>query len=70
MVDANQGSTVLESAKIWKRDVGVTSLALTKLDGLAKGGGVVGVSRELGIPVKIVGTGEGIEDLREFDAGR
>lgn len=46
VVDSNQGSMVLESAKVWKEEVGVTSLALTKLDGLAKGGGVVGVSRE------------------------
>ena len=69
VIDATQGTAALESARVWKKEVGVTSLVLTKLDGMARGGGVVGVTRELGIPVKMVGVGEGIDDLKEFDVG-
>ncbi|GMI47509.1 hypothetical protein TrCOL_g4776 [Triparma columacea] len=69
VIDATQGTAALESARVWKKEVGVTSLVLTKLDGMATGGGVVGVTRELGIPVKMVGVGEGIDDLKEFDVG-
>ena len=47
--------------------VGVTGVALTKLDGTAKGGVVVAVRSETGLPVKLVGLGEGIDDLRDFD---
>jgi fused signal recognition particle receptor len=47
--------------------VGVTGVALTKLDGTAKGGIVLAVREELGVPVKLIGTGEGIEDLQPFD---
>lgn len=58
VVDASQGSMVLESARIWSSTVGVSSLILTKLDGTARGGSVIAVSKELGIPVKLVGVGE------------
>ncbi|KAL3788083.1 hypothetical protein HJC23_008145 [Cyclotella cryptica] len=67
VIDAAQGRMALDSAKQWDKEVGLTGLILTKLDGSAKGGSVVAVSRELGLPVKLVGVGEGIEDLRDFE---
>jgi fused signal recognition particle receptor len=65
VIDAAQGRMALDSAKQWDKELGLTGLILTKLDGSAKGGSVVAVSRELGLPVKLVGTGEGLEDLRD-----
>lgn len=67
VIDAAQGRMALDSARQWHKEVGLTGLILTKLDGSARGGSVVAVSRELGIPVKLVGVGEGIDDLRDFD---
>lgn len=67
VIDAAQGRMALDSARQWHKEVGLTGLILTKLDGSARGGSVVAVSRELGIPVKLVGVGEGINDLRDFD---
>lgn len=67
VVDAAMGRAALDSAREWHREVGLTGLVLTKLDGSARGGSVVAVSRELGVPVKLVGVGEGLEDLRDFD---
>jgi len=67
VIDAAQGRMALDSATHWNREVGLTGLVLTKLDGSAKGGSVVAVSRELGLPVKLIGVGEGIHDLRDFD---
>ncbi|KAL3823155.1 hypothetical protein ACHAXA_010411, partial [Cyclostephanos tholiformis] len=67
VIDAAQGRIALDSAKQWDKELGLTGLILTKLDGSAKGGSVVAVSRELGLPVKLVGVGEGIEDLKDFD---
>lgn len=65
VIDAAQGRMALDSAKQWNKEVGLSGLILTKLDGSAKGGSVVAVSRELGLPVKLVGVGEGMEDLRD-----
>ena len=65
VIDAAQGRMALDSAKQWDKEVGLTGLILTKLDGSAKGGSVVAVSRELGLPVKLVGVGEGMEDLKD-----
>jgi len=67
VIDAAQGRMALDSAKLWNKEVGLSGLILTKLDGSAKGGSVVAVSRELGLPVKLVGVGEGIDDLRDFE---
>lgn len=67
VIDAAQGRMALDSAKQWDKELGLTGLILTKLDGSAKGGSVVAVSRELGLPVKLVGVGEGMEDLRDFE---
>jgi fused signal recognition particle receptor len=65
VIDAAQGRIALDSAKQWDKELGLTGLILTKLDGSAKGGSVVAVSRELGLPVKLVGVGEGMEDLKD-----
>eukprot|EP00984_Skeletonema_dohrnii_P016350 scaffold7243_cov87-Skeletonema_dohrnii-CCMP3373.AAC.1 len=67
VIDAAQGRMALDSAKQWDKEIGLSGLILTKLDGSAKGGSVVAVSRELGLPVKLVGVGEGIDDLRDFE---
>jgi fused signal recognition particle receptor len=67
VIDAAQGRMALDSARVWNQEIGLTGLVLTKLDGSAKGGSVVAVSRELGLPVKLIGVGEKIEDLRDFD---
>jgi len=67
VVDAAQGRSTLDSARVWNEEVGITGLILTKLDGSAKGGGVIAVSRELNLPVKLIGIGEGIDDLKDFD---
>jgi fused signal recognition particle receptor len=67
VIDAAQGRMALESAKTWHKEIGLSGLVLTKLDGSARGGSVVAVSRELGLPVKLIGVGEQIEDLRDFD---
>jgi len=67
VIDAAQGRMALDSAKVWDQEIGLTGLVLTKLDGSARGGSVVAVSRELGLPVKLIGVGEKIEDLRDFD---
>jgi len=67
VIDAAQGRMALDSAKVWNTEIGLTGLVLTKLDGSARGGSVVAVSRELGLPVKLIGVGEKIGDLRDFE---
>ncbi|MGB8327196.1 MAG: signal recognition particle-docking protein FtsY [Steroidobacteraceae bacterium] len=68
VLDANQGQNVLSQAVQFQRAVGVTGLAITKLDGTAKGGIVIAIARRLGIPIRYVGIGETAEDFGEFDA--
>lgn len=68
VLDAAQGRMALDSAKVWDKEVGLTGLILTKLDGSARGGSVVAVSRELNLPVKLIGVGEGLEDLRDVSS--
>jgi fused signal recognition particle receptor len=68
VLDANTGQNAISQAKLFTEAAGVTGLALTKLDGSAKGGVIVGLADEFGIPVKFVGVGEAIEDLRDFSA--
>ena len=68
VVDATTGQNGLAQARVFAEVVDVTGLVLTKLDGSAKGGIVVAVQRELGVPVKLVGLGEGVDDLAPFDA--
>ena len=68
VLDATTGQNGLIQARTFKETAGLTGIVLTKLDGTAKGGIVVAIARELGVPVKFAGVGEGIEDLRPFDA--
>jgi fused signal recognition particle receptor len=68
VLDATTGQNGLAQARIFADVVDVSGIVLTKLDGTAKGGIVVAVQRELGVPVKLVGLGEGVDDLAPFDA--
>lgn len=68
VVDATTGQNALSQAKLFGEKTGVTGLVLTKLDGTAKGGIVIAIRQELGIPVKFVGLGEQVDDLQPFDA--
>jgi len=68
VIDATTGQNGLIQASQFASAVGVTGVVLTKLDGTAKGGIVVAIRSELGIPIKLVGLGEGPEDLVDFDA--
>jgi fused signal recognition particle receptor len=68
VLDSNTGQNALSQAKLFTEVADVTGMVLTKLDGSAKGGVIVGLAEEFGIPVKYVGVGEGIEDLRDFEA--
>jgi fused signal recognition particle receptor len=67
VLDATTGQNGLRQAKLFDEAVGVTGVALTKLDGSAKGGVAVAVAHELGLPVKLVGVGETLDDLQPFD---
>jgi fused signal recognition particle receptor len=67
-VDATTGQNGLRQARLFSEAIDVTGLALTKLDGTAKGGIALAIAHELGIPVKLIGVGEQLEDLRPFDA--
>lgn len=68
VLDASTGQNALNQARLFNEAVGVTGIALTKLDGTAKGGIIIAIARELGIPIRFVGVGENIDDLRVFDA--
>jgi fused signal recognition particle receptor len=68
VVDATTGQNGLQQARLFGQAVDVTGVALTKLDGTAKGGIVVAIAHELGLPVKLVGVGEELDDLQPFDA--
>ncbi|NJD57427.1 MAG: signal recognition particle-docking protein FtsY [Nitrospirae bacterium] len=67
VVDATNGQNALKQAQIFNEAVGVTAIALTKLDGTAKGGIVFAIKKELNIPVKLIGVGEGVDDLQDFE---
>ena len=69
VVDATTGQNGLQQARLFGEAAGVTGVALTKLDGSAKGGIAVAIAHELGLPVTLVGVGEGLDDLRPFDPG-
>ena len=68
VLDATTGQNGLIQAKQFKEAAGITGIVLTKLDGTAKGGIAIAIAKELGVPVKYAGVGEGINDLRPFDA--
>jgi fused signal recognition particle receptor len=68
VLDATTGQNAISQAKLFNEAIGVTGIVLTKLDGTAKGGIIVGITQELNIPIRFIGVGEGIDDLREFNA--
>ncbi len=68
VVDAGTGQNALNQAEQFNEAMGLTGITLTKLDGTAKGGIIFAIARKLGIPIRFIGVGEGIENLREFDA--
>ena len=67
VMDANTGQNGLQQAKIFKEAVNLTSVALTKLDGSAKGGIIISIAKDFKLPVKLIGIGEKIDDLELFD---
>ena len=68
VIDATTGQNGISQANLFNEAVGVTGIALTKLDGTAKGGIVANITRELQLPIRFIGVGEKVEDLRDFDA--
>jgi len=68
VVDATTGQNAIAQATQFNEAVGVTGITLTKLDGTAKGGIVIALAKRLGLPIRFIGIGEGVEDLRPFDA--
>ena len=67
MLDATTGQNAVSQAQLFGEAADITGIILTKLDGTAKGGIIIAISKEHGIPVKFVGVGEGIDDLQEFN---
>jgi fused signal recognition particle receptor len=68
VLDASTGQNALSQARLFKSELGITGLILTKLDGTAKGGIIAAICQELQVPVRFIGIGEGLEDLQPFDA--
>ena len=66
VLDATTGQNAISQAKSFQQAAGITGIVLTKLDGTAKGGAVLAIREELGVPIKFIGVGEGIDDLRPF----
>lgn len=67
VLDATTGQNALSQARIFNDALGITGIALTKLDGTARGGIIFAIKKDVGLPVRLIGVGEGIEDLRDFD---
>lgn len=70
VLDATTGQNAFEQARVFKEAVDITGIALTKLDGTAKGGVIIGIQEELGVPVHYIGVGEDVDDLQPFDPNR
>lgn len=68
VLDATSGQNAIQQAKVFGAMMGITGLILTKLDGTAKGGATISIKRELGLPVRYIGVGEGMDDLQPFQA--
>ena len=68
VLDANTGPNGLSQAQVFTECVNLTSVALTKLDGSAKGGIIISIAKEMNLPVKLIGVGEKIDDLKDFDS--
>ncbi len=69
VLDAGTGQNALSQAQLFNEAVQLTGIALTKLDGTAKGGVIFALARKIGVPIRFIGVGEGIDDLQDFDAG-
>jgi fused signal recognition particle receptor len=67
VLDAGTGQNALSQASNFKQSIGVTGITLSKLDGTAKGGMIFSVSEQLQLPIRYIGVGESVDDLREFD---
>jgi fused signal recognition particle receptor len=67
VVDATTGQNALRQADMFNQAIGVTGIALAKLDGTAKGGIIFAIKKDFGIPVRLIGIGEGLDDLRDFN---
>lgn len=67
VVDATTGQNAIRQAALFHEAVGLTGIVVTKLDGTAKGGVIFAIKKEIGVPIKLIGIGEGVEDLREFN---
>ncbi|MBI2347825.1 MAG: signal recognition particle-docking protein FtsY [Deltaproteobacteria bacterium] len=67
VLDATTGQNALQQARVFKEAMDITGIVLTKLDGTAKGGVIIGIQEELGVPVQYIGVGEAVEDLQPFD---
>jgi fused signal recognition particle receptor len=70
VLDATTGQNGLQQARVFKEATDISGIVLTKLDGTAKGGVIVSIQEELGVPVRYVGVGEDVEDLQPFDASQ
>jgi fused signal recognition particle receptor len=70
VLDATTGQNAVSQARLFHDEIGITGIILTKLDGTAKGGVVIRIARELKIPIRYIGVGEGLDDLRPFDAAQ
>jgi fused signal recognition particle receptor len=70
VLDATTGQNGLQQAKVFKEATDIDGIVLTKLDGTAKGGVIISIQEELGVPVRYIGVGEDIDDLQPFEAGR
>jgi fused signal recognition particle receptor len=68
VLDATTGQNAVNQARLFSEVANITGIVLTKLDGTAKGGIVISIKNELGIPVKLIGVGEQIDDLQPFDS--
>jgi len=68
VLDATTGQNAVIQAKIFKEEIGASGIVLTKLDGTAKGGVIIRIASELALPVRYIGVGEGLDDLRVFES--
>jgi len=67
IIDSTTGQNAIRQAHIFNEAIGITGIALTKLDGTAKGGIIFAINKEFNIPIKLIGIGEGVDDLKDFD---
>ena len=68
VIDGAMGQNAIAQARVFHEAIGIDGLVITKLDGTARGGAVFAIAQQLGLPLRLIGVGEGIEDLRDFEA--